>query len=129
MKILVCGGRDYSDYSELYEVLDTIHYNKPITHVVCGAQRTENDDCPAYGADWLAIEWAMDRQVNFSGLPAKWRKFGRSAGPRRNREMLAEHPDIKGVVAFSGGAGTQDMIDAARDKGLYIKDLRRDSQG
>lgn len=53
-------------------------------------------------------------------VPAEWRRHGRSAGPRRNREMArlaAEHASRVGgrvvVLAFPGGAGTADMVAVA----------------
>ena len=51
--------------------------------------------------------------------PADWKQYGRGAGPIRNREMLQySEPDI--VVAFPGGAGTADMIRAARTAGYPV---------
>lgn len=115
MKILVCGGRDFGDYALLDEVLTEIHKETPITHIVTGAQRAEPKDNVFIGADWIGIEWALKEEINFSGLPAKWGKYQRAAGPRRNAEMLMAHPDIQLVVAFKGGRGTADMVRQAKD--------------
>ena len=53
--------------------------------------------------------------------PADWDRHGKSAGPIRNRQMLAEgHPDL--VVAFPDtvSRGTWDMIGAARHAGVKV---------
>src|SRR5262249_48090233 len=45
-------------------------------------------------------------------------QYGRSAGPRRNSEMLLKGPEM--LLAFPGGKGTADMVDKAERYGLEI---------
>ena len=48
-----------------------------------------------------------------SDLYAQWTKYGKSAGPIRNAEMLRfGKPQL--VVAFPGGDGTENMIGQAK---------------
>jgi len=101
--ILVCGGRDYHDRNLLFKVLDKL---KPTT-IIHGAAR---------GADTLANDWAISRKVNVIEYPANWNKYGKSAGPVRNRQMLNTNPDI--IVAFPGGRGTAHMIKIAQKQGI-----------
>jgi hypothetical protein len=83
--------------------LDVLHARKPITLIIEGG---------ALGADRLAREWAEVSGVSVQTFEAEWKRFGRRAGPLRNKRMLDEgRPD--GVVAFPGGAGTANMIDLA----------------
>jgi len=130
MKVLVCGGRHYSDRAKVFEVLDYLHLNrKPITLLIHGA---------ATGADKLGEEWANDRGVEPDAYPAAWgdlsakgaviksRKDGSSynanAGPTRNSKMLAlGKPDF--VVAFPGGDGTANMISQARMAGVRVFEI------
>lgn len=105
MKILVCGGRDFSDRDALFAALDAAHERRPIQVLIHGAAR---------GADSLAGEWADERGVLSAAMKALWEKHGRkAAGPIRNRGMLLLRPD--GVIAFPGGSGTADMVAAARE--------------
>lgn len=100
MRVLVCGGRTFSDREHLRGVLDRIHALTPITAVIHGA---------ASGADAFAGEWAVSRNVIELRFPANWASDGRAAGPIRNKRMLREgRPDV--VVAFPGGRGTGDMV-------------------
>lgn len=110
MIVLVCGGRDYADRARLFAFLDQQHAAEPFTLVVHGA---------AQGADSMAGEWAAARNVPCTPVPADWKRFGRGAGPRRNREMLARHrPDL--VIAFPGGRGTADMVECATAAGVRV---------
>lgn len=76
----------------------------------------------ARGADSLAALWARKNGVPFREFPADWDRFGKSAGFRRNREMLDDGPDL--VVAFSedlaASKGTSMMVGLARDAGVPV---------
>lgn len=112
MKVLVCGGRDYTDSAFVSYVLDVIHAKKSITLVIHGC---------ANGADTFAQQWAEARSgdVTSFGVPADWKKHGSRAGPVRNRLMLElGKPDL--VIAFEGGAGTRDMTSAAVAAGVRV---------
>jgi hypothetical protein len=63
----------------------------------------------ASGADALAEEWARKSGASFHGFKAQWDKYGKSAGPRRNQQMIDKgNPHM--VLAFPGGRGTEDMV-------------------
>jgi hypothetical protein len=102
-RVLVCGGRDFSDAAMLESELNEIHEYRNITQVIHGA---------ASGADKLAGMWAKGRGIPSIACPAAWDVYGKAAGPMRNQYMLDVHkPDL--VVAFPGGRGTADMISRA----------------
>jgi len=107
MKVLVCGGRDYTDLPKLCDVLDDMHAKSQITLIIHGAAR---------GANKLASYWAKSRGVEQRAFPADWQKHGKAAGPIRNLQMLEEgQPDL--CIAFpTGGPGTRNMIGHAKQK-------------
>jgi predicted Rossmann-fold nucleotide-binding protein len=113
-RVLVCGGRDYSDSRRVYQVLDKLHAEAGISCLIQGGAR---------GADALALRWAE----NISGVPsenyeADWEAHGTFAGPARNKRMLDEgRPDL--VIAFPGGRGTADMIRKARKAGVEVVEI------
>jgi aspartokinase-like uncharacterized kinase len=111
LRVLVCGGRNFVDYSRLHGKLDEINSERgPIAEIIHGDAR---------GADTLAAIWAADSDIPIRAFPANWEKFGRRAGPVRNRQMLDEaFPNI--VVAFPGGAGTANMIRQAEERGILV---------
>lgn len=114
MRVLICGGRNFSDFSLLSRTLDKLHTKRPFTAVAQGG---------AAGADFLAKQWAITRGIPAAEYAADWRTDGKGAGPRRNARMLAEFkPDL--VVAFRGGHGTADMVRRARDAGVEVVEPR-----
>lgn len=107
-RVLVCGGRDFSDGRRVREMLDWL---PDVECIIEGGAR---------GADMLAAGWAQAASgVRLETYPADWKNHGRAAGPIRNRQMLAEgHPDL--VIAFPGGRGTADMVEQAKAAGVPV---------
>lgn len=96
MRLLVCGGRHYSDRRRVWAMLDRLNAKHGIEVVIEGR-------CPFGGADLHAQAWAEARGVENLGFPM----IGR-AGPARNTRMLEEGRPTH-CIAFPGGAGTADM--------------------
>ena len=110
LRILVCGGRDFTNKAAVWQALDRLHAKRPIAAIIQGTSR---------GADTLAAEWGWERGITVCSFPADWDQYGRRAGTIRNQRMLDEgKPD--GVVAFPGGVGTADMTRRARAAGLTV---------
>lgn len=111
MRLLVCGGRDFSDKRRAYAVLDRLHREHGIDVVIEGDAR---------GADRIAGYWARRNRIDNLKFPANWDSYGKLAGIMRNRQMLEEgKPDM--VLAFPGGTGTANMVSIARRAGLPIQ--------
>ncbi len=96
--VLVCGGRDFEGYEIAERVLNGI----PIGKILHGG---------ATGADAIASMYATEKSIPEIVFPADWTTHGKSAGPRRNQQMIDFNPDI--VVAFPGGKGTKDLLTKA----------------
>ena len=110
MRILVCGGRDWTDTEAVYKILDRLHRDNQIDVVIEGDAR---------GVDRMAGFWARQKRIDNLKFKAKWREHGKAAGPIRNQKMLEEgKPDL--VVAFPGGRGTADMVRRAREAGVDV---------
>lgn len=108
LRVLVCGGRDYSEEEKVAQTLDLLPF--PLT-LICGM---------APGADMLAFRWAESRGLPIECYPANWRAQGLAAGPIRNQKMIdMGKPDL--VIAFPGGRGTRDMMRRARANGVEVR--------
>ena len=113
-RVLVCGGRDYTDRAHVFATLDRVHAKRPISLVIHGAAR---------GADTLAGDWAEERGIEVWRFVASWQTHGKAAGAIRNQAMLSTgRPE--GVVAFPGGAGTADMVAKAEAAGVTVMRVR-----
>lgn len=115
MRIIVCGGRKYHDRAAVFRILDRLHAKMGIDFLIQGA---------ADGADYLAWQWADERDVPCGSYAADWddldhpeaviryrkgKPYNANAGAICNQRMIdKDKPD--GVIAFPGGPGTVDMI-------------------
>ncbi len=111
-RVIIAGGRDFSDYNLLKETMDYLLSNiKDNIVVVCGM---------ANGADKLGERYARERGYEVMYFPADWKKYGKSAGVIRNEEM-AQNADA--LVAFWDGKsrGTKNMIGLAKKYKLKVR--------
>lgn len=106
MKLLITGGRDYNNYSQ---VASSIKGLNPSLIIQGGAK----------GADLMARTYAKTHGVPCITFEADWKKHGKSAGPIRNSLMLRAHLDAV-VLAFPGGRGTADCVQQAQGLGLTV---------
>ena len=76
------------------------------------------------GADLLGQRYAKENGYKVEIYPADWKRYGKSAGPKRNKRM-AEISDY--VICFwdSKSRGTKSMIEYAKqlNKTVWIKDI------
>ncbi len=103
MKVLVCGSRYYSDFWKIVAVISSLD----IDLIIAGGCR---------GADTLAVRAARQCSIRYVEYPADWQRFGKSAGPKRNQQMVdLENPDLLLVFHedLSRSKGTRDMLHRA----------------
>lgn len=110
MRILFCGDRNWIDQGK---VIDAFIKYQP-TVVIEGQ---------ASGADLMSRVEAEKRGITVLPFPADWARYGRAAGPIRNRQMLEEgKPEL--VVAFhsniSASKGTANMVRQAERAGIKV---------
>jgi len=113
MKVIIAGGRTFVPTEAHCLVLCEQKELLPITEVVSGC---------AKGADAFGEWWASEHGIPVKEFPANWGRYGRGAGPIRNRQM-AEYADA--LIAFPGGSGTRHMLRTAKELGLVIVDLSK----
>jgi hypothetical protein len=81
-KLIIAGGRDFSDYGLLSRECDKALLRKAenckITIISGGAA----------GADSLGEKYAKERGYEIKRFPADWKNQGKSAGMIRNAEMV-----------------------------------------
>lgn len=108
VKVIIAGGRTFNDVEFFIECLKKTEFD--IVEVVSGG---------ADGADRLGEMFAREFGLKLTKFPADWHKFGRGAGPRRNRQM-AEYADA--LICFdTGGPGSKNMIQEMRKRGKMVE--------
>jgi hypothetical protein len=80
-KIAVVGSRSYNDTEKIRLVLSTIleHHGKFI--MVSGGCK---------GPDLIAETWAKENNIDTVIFLPNWKKYGRAAGPIRNKDIVNE---------------------------------------
>lgn len=111
MKILVCGGRDWANRRVIKKRLLELPCNTIIIEGGCK------------GADLMAREIALEIGLEVVEFPAAWKKYGKSAGIKRNIKMLDTKPHL--VLAFHDNIrkskGTKHTVGEARRRGIDVE--------
>jgi predicted Rossmann-fold nucleotide-binding protein len=115
-RVIVCGGRDFSDMGAIASGMAAFEAEHgPVTVLIHGNAR---------GADTQAGIWATLQnrtsrpRIQIIPVPARWAEDGKRAGPIRNARMLGMGADA--VIAFPGGKGTADMVMRAKRAGVFV---------
>lgn len=119
-RIIVAGGRKFTDFDLLCEKLDKLLSNLDKSEILIIAGG-------AKGADTLAVTYAISRGIKYHIEYAQWNLpnglTDYSAGHTRNVKMasMATH-----LVAFWDGrsSGTKDMLEIARICKLTVREVR-----
>lgn len=117
LRILVCGGRHFDDYALLEKTIDDIVAENCLKGVEIVSGHCD-------GADKLGELYA---EKHFSALkifPAEWKKYGKRAGPMRNKQMVDYISGFKNkiVIAFvsENTKGTRNTIALAKKANIRV---------
>ena len=128
MRLLITGSRQWTDKTELERVLWAQWSNSD------GRLTIVHGDCPR-GADRMVREfcereneWAIDSTGGPLCVeerhPANWDTHGKSAGFRRNAEMVSLGADLCIAFVVPGQSkGTQHTINLARKAGIPVEEV------
>ncbi|MBO5020633.1 MAG: DUF2493 domain-containing protein [Clostridia bacterium] len=113
-RVVIAGSRNYTNYEEAKEYIDfCLSDIKKKNNIVIISGKARD-------ADAIGEQYAKENGFNIEKYPADWVKYGRSAGPIRNRQM-AQICDF--VICFwdEKSRGTKTMIELARKYNKPIK--------
>lgn len=129
MRVIITGSRDWVEDQvktfRIEEILDTLYdlsilLGQPLT--------VRHGACPT-GADDIAHRWCEEgRKRNLllveEPFPADWDKYGKPAGPIRNKEMADKGAEM--CVAFNKGdsEGTTGMMALARERNIPVFEVK-----
>lgn len=118
--IMIVGTRTYEDYKAFKSKVDewlnyNVNLNEDIIEIVSGGAR---------GVDSLAERLANEETFLKKIFPADWNKYGKSAGPIRNRQMVEYIKEKDGVclIFWDGQSrGTKNDIDLCNEYNVKYK--------
>jgi hypothetical protein len=114
-RILVTGSRDWEDLTLICSALAAAAAGTPDEQIVLihGA-------CPT-GADRMAAAFAGGKDWGIERHPADWDRYGKSAGFRRNAEMVALGANVCVAFIKNGSRGATHTADLAEKAGIPVK--------
>lgn len=109
MRTIIAGSRTVSE-NDVIGAIQSCPWSGFISTVVSGT---------AKGADKFGEKWANEHKIKINRFPAEWEKYGKRAGPMRNK-VMSENADALIAVWDGKSRGTRSMIDMAAKQGLRI---------
>lgn len=125
MRVLVCGGRDFTDANFIRSALENLLFNGTTIptelFIIEGAGPGVNGQ-PS--CDELVYQWRTSVGVAGERYPVNFTLDGPwpAAGPRRNQRMFREGKPERGI-AFPGGRGTANMVGIMKKAGIPVIEL------
>ena len=111
MRVMVTGSRNWTDNNPVFRKLEFLEPFKDI--LILG---------DASGVDAIALKYATLNKIQYRLFRADWNRWGKAAGPKRNREMVDNgRPDV--VVGFRNygiSPGTDDALSYAKSRGIPV---------
>jgi SLOG family YspA-like protein len=116
-RILVTGSRTWSDILRMTDELR----DEVLAARMCGLRPViVHGACPR-GADMIAARWARGYDVTQEPHPADWGSYGKSAGFRRNAEMVTLGADLCLAFIKDNSRGATHCADLAEKAGIPVR--------
>ena len=113
VSVAIVGSRTFSDYALVVKIIDRLITQSGGDLVIVSGG--------ASGADSIAEDAAHMRLVPVTVILPDWNKFGKSAGFRRNKEIIASADRV--IALFGDGPrskGTQHSVNLAIAAGKLV---------
>ena len=118
-RIIIAGGRHFNNY-DIFESF----VNDVITEKTNPSDNIEIISGHCAGVDKMGEKYAEENDIKCIVFPAEWNKYGKSAGIKRNAEMIsyASQCEKPILIAFwdSESHGTKYTIDNATKRGFDV---------
>lgn len=122
-RVLITGSRSWTDEQAIRDALaSVISLQGPENVTVVHGAASRGADAIA---DRVATSWGGGLTVERH--PADWARFGRSAGFRRNADMVALGADLCLAFILDGSPGASHTADLAEKAGIPTRRYERTS--
>lgn len=125
MRVLVCGGRDFTDVNFIRSALENLLFNGTTIptelFIIEGAGPGVQGNL---SCDELVYKWRVANGIPGERYPVDHALDGPwpAAGPRRNRRMFNLGKPERGI-AFPGSRGTANMVGIMKKAGIPVIEL------
>lgn len=109
-RLLITGSRDWTDEVEIMSAIASVAIPPESWTLVSGA-------CPT-GADAIAEGFAEGLGLTVERHPADWNAYGKSAGFRRNAEMVELGAEVCLAFIRNGSKGATHTANMAEKAGI-----------
>lgn len=113
--VIISGSRTITDYKVVENAIKMSPWYGSIDTVFVG---------DAKGIDALVVQWCKENGITYRIFKAKWKTYGKGAGPIRNEEMIMMGGEALIAIWDGESRGTADMIRRAKThqlpKFIYI---------
>ena len=110
VKIAIVGSRTFNDYEFLKSAVLEVLRIEDISLIISGV---------ADGVDTLAQKFAKEFGIPLLVFYPKWKKFGNSAGMKRNQYII-QYSDLVFAIRINMSKGTSNSIQHAIEKNIPI---------
>ena len=119
MKLIIAGSRNFDQFDIAW--LTNILFQMEL-HPKNGLTEIVNGDCR--GIDALGANWAKSygNGLTIKTFPPNWDKYGRGAGPVRNKEM-ANYGDELLIIWDGKSKGSASMVKSMRELGKPVHEV------
>ena len=111
MKCIIAGSRTITDKKLVLKAIEDSKIE--ITEIISGH---------ANGVDKIGEQISYDLGIDLVIFPANWKKWGKSAGPIRNKKML-ERAEAA-IIVHNCSSGSVHMAKIAREKGINVYEYK-----
>jgi len=115
MRVCICGDRNYTCIENIEKEILLLKekYNDNLLIITGKCQ----------GVDNLAERVSIKHNIKHIEYPADWKKYGKAAGPIRNKQMIQEgKPEL--VIAFHNNIkhskGTKNMVNQCLAENIEV---------
>lgn len=119
-RVIICGGREFSDYDLLkrkcdYYLSEKLKRGENVI-VVSGGNE---------GADTLGEQYARERGLSVERFTANWARDGKSAGYKNYRQMAkVGNACIAFMSSYGENKAAKSMVSIARENKLTVREVK-----
>jgi hypothetical protein len=120
MNLAIVGSRDFKQDKIFNEVIDQFITEIGTPNLIVSGGAT--------GADTLAEIYAKEKKIETKIFLPDWKKYGKSAGPLRNKQIVTEATHLIAFRTSVNSIGTNNSIKLATNKEIpiWVVDLKKE---